>query len=214
MNMKSKQLSLKVASVVTSMMLTASPMIALAEDIGMENYNYTDTQYQMETQGQTDFGASNYISPWPPYHNTLNATVGQSQPDQRLIVHSITPVKTTGTADNTFQNGWKWVFDVSVPLSETNLSMRFNNWMATNTSYTMPSANNMRFYSAQSSNAQTQNTAIYITSPNTYSQPMMLNGTVGGAPVGMRRVHITVETKIPNGTPGGNYSTSFGILTQ
>lgn len=128
-----------------------------------------------------------------------------------IQINSITAVRTSGVADGTFQNGWSWVFDVSVPLNETNVSMRFNDWLMSGSNNVIPVANNVRFYSSQSSNANTQSNAIYITQPGVYSAPMMMNSTLGGAPSGMRRVNITVETRIPTGSQVGTYSTNFGI---
>ncbi len=147
----------------------------------------------------------------PPALSTLTGTV--TAPQNTIVVNSITPVKTSGSADDTFQNGWSWVFDVSAPQNETNLMMKFDNWLMSGPAGNIISAaNNMRFYSPQSSNAYGQNNAIYITAPNTYSSAMVLNGDLDPGP--RRRVQITVEVKIPSGTQQGSYTTNFGIKTQ
>ncbi len=145
--------------------------------------------------------------------NSLSGNVTQTTQNQ-LIINSITTVRSNGTADGTFENGWAWVFDVSAPVNEQNLMMKFDNWMSQNMQNTViPVANNVRFYSSQSSNAFNQNNAIYITAPSTYAGNMFLVGSFA-APQGMRRVQITVEMRIPQGTQQGTYNTNFGIKTQ
>lgn len=144
--------------------------------------------------------------------NSLTATVTQSGPGP-ITINSITPVKTAGTANNTFESGWKWIFDISIPQNEPNVAMRFDNWLMQNSSNIIPIANNLRFYSLQSSNANTANNAIYITSPGNWSNWMFLNGDLDSSP-SVRRVQITVEGRIPNGSATGTYTTNFGIRTQ
>src|SRR3989344_5814782 len=146
--------------------------------------------------------------------NSLRGIVNQ-QSTGNITINSITLVKNTGMADGTFENGWKWVIDISAPWSEQNLMMKFENWMIEGVAggYIIPVANNMRFYSSQSSNANSQGNAIWITAPNTYSSTMFLNGNLDNSNQ-TRRVQITVETRIPQGTHNGSYSTNFGIRTQ
>lgn len=143
---------------------------------------------------------------------TLTGTV--TQPSSNIVVNSITPVRSSGVADNTFDHGWEWIFDVTVPLNEDDLAMKFSDWARINGPGTIPVANNMRFFSAQSSNAYNESTAIMIMASNAYSQDMHLTGNLGNSPQGTRRIHIYVQSKIPTGTPSGAYSTTFGIRTQ
>ncbi len=150
----------------------------------------------------------------PSTGSSLTGTVGPSTGSGQIIIHSITPVRTTGAADGTFQNGWQWIFDISVPQNEQNFSMRFTDWLMNNGNGIIPAANNMRFYSAQSSNAYNQATAMYITGSGVYSNSITLTGNLGGTSTGMRRVQITVETRIPVNTQMGTYSTNFGLRTQ
>jgi len=149
-------------------------------------------------------------------NHSISGSVVQSNPPPPyppIIINNITPVKTAGVADGTFPNGWKWIFDVTVPQNEQNLAMKFSNWIHSNGQYIIPAANNIRFYSTQSSNASNQNSAIQITAPNTYSSTMMLSGDLDSSPL-TRRIHITVESRIPPGSQLGTYSTNFSIRTQ
>lgn len=142
---------------------------------------------------------------------SANVTTQSSQ----IMVNSVTVVKNSGTPDGTFENGWKWIFDITIPIyNESNLMMKFDNWSGLGFSgNSLPVANNMRFYSAQSSNASSANNAIYITAPNTYSSSMFLFGNLDNTQAS-RRVQITVEARIPGGTQSDSYSTTFGIKTQ
>ncbi|MFA5319038.1 MAG: hypothetical protein WC387_01580 [Candidatus Paceibacterota bacterium] len=122
-----------------------------------------------------------------------------------LGVTSITAVKTSALANNSFTDGWQWLFNITVPSGEDNLQMKFLDW--TNGALTIPTGGNMRFYSAQSLNATDANSAIAVNSANTYGDNLILDPTKG------QQVQVMVEVKIPTGTTGGSYSTSYGIQT-
>ncbi len=129
-----------------------------------------------------------------------------------LLVTKINPVKISASADGTYANGWQWIFDVTVPTSETNLTMKFADWL--NGSNTIPAASNMQFFSAQSTNAADQAHAISITAANTYSAVMSINADSDlDAITAGRQIQLTVEVKIPTGSAAGSYSTSYGINT-
>jgi len=148
-------------------------------------------------------------------NHSLRGIVEQGSGGGTLTINSVTLIKNSGVADGTFENGWKWVIDLSAPINEQNLMMKFENWLIEGVGggYSIPAAGNMRFYSNQSSNAFNQGSAVYITAPNTYSSTMFLNGNLDNS-AQIRHVQITVETKIPSGTHIGSYSTNFGIKTQ
>jgi hypothetical protein len=65
----------------------------------------------------------------------------------------------------------------------------------------------MRFYSAQSVNASTTDSAIAINSADTYGDKLILDPTKG------QQVQVVVEVKVPTGTTGGAFSTSYGVQT-
>ncbi len=128
-----------------------------------------------------------------------------------LSVTSIETVDSTGTADGTFGNGWKYVFNVTLPSNEAHLSMKFSDWMLTGGSSTMPVANNMRISSAQANNS---NATVLITAANSYSTPTLnmvtdLNPTLDGI-----QVKVLVETAIPVNSVNGSYTTSYGVKTN
>ncbi len=130
-----------------------------------------------------------------------------------LGVTQITAVKTFASADNTFENGWKWVFDVTVPTDEIVLQMKFADW--TNSAGAILAGGNIRFYSAQFSNASDGERAITVGATNTYSDSasLIVGADLDVAKAG-RQIQIAVETRVPVGSAGGSYGTSYGIKSD
>ncbi len=124
-----------------------------------------------------------------------------------IVVTGVSATRTYATANGTYANGWAWTFSVTVPTSETSLAMKFANWVSG--SNVIAVAGNMRFYSAQAAE-NTTDTAITIAAAATYSDPMTLTGDLD-ASKGGRQIEITVEAKVPEGSVGGSYTTSYGI---
>jgi len=133
--------------------------------------------------------------------------------DTTLGVTQITSVKTSAVSDNSFDNGWKWLFDVTIPSSETLLQMKFADW--TNGTAILPTANNMRFYSSQSTDAYDSDHAVYVSSADVYGDALHIDADKDlNASLAGRQVQIAVETKVPEGTTNGSYGTSYGINTD
>jgi len=134
-----------------------------------------------------------------------------------LGVTQISAVQTFATADNTFANGWKWVFDVTVPTNETVLNMKFADWASTLGN--IPAGSNIQIYSSQSLNAFDNNHAITLTAAGAYSDPMYLlpssnpNSDLDSTKAG-KQIQITVEARVPAGSAGASYSTSYGIQSN
>ena len=115
------------------------------------------------------------------------------------------------TADNTFDNGWAWTFRITVPSSESILNLKFADFVSGSNS--IPAASNIRFYSAQSSNASASTTALTIGSANTYSGGMNLSSDLDANTAG-RQVEVRVEVRVPTSTAGGSYSTGYGVRSS
>jgi len=148
--------------------------------------------------------------------SSLNAGVTANvvqQQTSNITLNSITAIKTSGIANGTFQDGWEWIFDITIPsLSEDSLVMQFSNWSALGSgTSTIPVAGNIRFFSSQSSNANSESNALYISSANTDSTIMNLPGNLNSGST--RRVKITVQSKIPPSANVGGYSLGFKIKT-
>jgi len=122
-----------------------------------------------------------------------------------LAVTGVDTVRSSASADNQYSDGWEWTLHVTVPDNENAFRIRFSDWG--NASSTFPTANNMRIYSAQSSNATSSDSAISETG-NGYSDWIYLNGDSSSTTAG-RQVDLTVDVKIPFGTPNGSYTTTY-----
>jgi hypothetical protein len=126
-----------------------------------------------------------------------------------LTVTSIETVDSTATADGSFENGWKYVFNITLPTNETHLAMKFDNW--TMAGGTIPAANNMRISSSQANNA---GATILVLAANTYTIPTLdmvvdLDPTLEGI-----QVKVTVEVAVPVGTTNGSYTTNYGVKSN
>ena len=130
-----------------------------------------------------------------------------------LSVTGISAVQSAALADNTYTDGWKWVFNVTVPQSETILKMKFADWSGVLSN--IPAGSNIRFYSLQSSNVFDESHAISIGTSSVYSDTMYLlpNSDLDATTTG-RQIQIIVEVKIPTGSSDGAYSSTYGILTN
>ena len=164
------------------------------------------TQYYLWASGAKD-AAGNTMTAYSTKASQEFTTTAESV---TLAVTQISASRTYATADNTYANGWSWVFSVTAPTSETSLTMKFADWISGSNS--IAAASNIRFYSAQSSNA-TSSSPITITAANTYSSAMTLNADLDANTAG-RQIQVTVEVKVPTGSAGGSYSTSYGIQSQ
>lgn len=116
--------------------------------------------------------------------------------------------KSFAIADDDFADGWRWKLDVTVPTSETNLKIKFADWVGGTNS--VAAAQNIRFFSAQSGDAIDASHAVTIMEANSYSSALSLNSDLDITKAG-RQIQIIVETKVPVGSVGGSYSTSYGI---
>lgn len=128
-----------------------------------------------------------------------------------LEVTSIEMVDSTATANNSFEDGWEYVFNITVPSNETDLSMKFADWVRTGGSEIIPAANNMRISSPQANNG---GATVLITAANTYSTPALTMVTDLDPVMDGIQVKVTVEVKIPVGTVDGSYTTSYGVKTE
>ena len=136
----------------------------------------------------------------------------QAETTPVLGVTQTAAIQTFATAGGGFDQGWKWVFNVTVPNNETVLKMKFADWIGTTDS--IPAANNIRFYSNQSTNATASTSAITISGSGVLSAPMYLDSSVDlDKSQDGRQIQIMVEVQVPLHSNGGSYSTSYGINT-
>lgn len=127
-----------------------------------------------------------------------------------LAVTSIEAEDTTAVANGTFTDGWKYRFHITLPSDENDLAMKFENWIHTNGSSTIPVANNMRISSAQASSTG----PVVLSAANTYSSPNLAMITDLDPEEDGIQVEVLVEVAVPAGTLNGTYSTNYGVRSE
>ncbi len=129
-----------------------------------------------------------------------------------LAVTGVTSLKVTGIANDTYGDGWKWIFHVTLPSSESVVKMKFDDF--SNGLQTIP-ANNIRLYSPQSTNSNNEATAINISSQGVYSDQININTALDLDPItdGIQ-IDINVDSKIPFGIVGTGYNTNYDITSE
>jgi len=133
--------------------------------------------------------------------------------DAALGVTQITAVQTSATADGTYGNGWKWLLNVTVPSTETLLKLKFSNW--TSGALSFATANNVHFYSAQSTDAYDAAHAVELPAADTYSAYLHIDSSKDlDASQAGRQIQVSLETRVPVGTADGSYGASYGIDTE
>ena len=139
---------------------------------------------------------------------TFTTASATSTATTTLAVTGIDAIRTTATPNGNFSDGWKWIMHLTVPSLENAFRMKFADWTSPNSSSTIPAANNIRIFSPQSSNASTSATAISATSTNMFGDWLLLTGNTSTTTPG-RHIDLTIEVRVPSGTPAGAYSTTF-----
>lgn len=133
--------------------------------------------------------------------------------EDTLRVTNVTAVKPYAQASNTFESGWKWVFDVTLPINESKIQMKFGD--LTNGTNTIPAVGNIRFSSDQAEMATDGYKKFNLIQNNDYSEVMNIRVTSDISDLSTstpgRQIQILVEAKVPTGTIGSSYSMSYDI---
>ena len=133
---------------------------------------------------------------------------GDVEGEGELEVSSIETVDSSGTADGSYENGWVYVFNVTLPTDETDVAMQFSDW--TSGDETMAVANNIRISSEQADN---DGETITVTAADTYTDDLHIVEDLDAGTPGIQ-IEVMVEVRIPVGTENGSYTTSYGVRSQ
>ena len=125
-----------------------------------------------------------------------------------LAVDAPYMIKSTGTADDSYANGWEWVMRVTLPTDKTHFAIKFANW--TSGANTLATANNMEYYSEQIAGVGlgTATLPVAITAANTYPADLNITTDADTTRAGIQ-TDIHVKVKIPASTVAGSYSTTY-----
>lgn len=122
------------------------------------------------------------------------------------VLESVRPY---AVADDSFEHGWKYVLHLSLPSNETLLKLKLTDF--SDGIHTV-GADHMRIYSAQSNMSDAAN-ALVLTGPDTWSAPLTLTSDLNESEAG-RQVDVTVEVRVPVGTEGGSFGTTYAIQSD
>ena len=135
----------------------------------------------------------------------------ESEPVVTLAVTGIDAVDTFADDTDDFADGWSWVFHITVPTDEAEFAMKFSDFVSG--SNTIFAAGNIRYYSAQSSEAEDDTEAVTIAGADAYPDAITLDSDIDAFTAG-RQIEVTVEMKVPVGSAGGSYSASYGVKSE
>lgn len=195
---------------------TAAPAFALTGyTVGDSYADAMAATQSMTSPALTNITTSKHVIVWnhdcTKPTGTIGGDVGGGAPHGVLAVTSVQATDTSAVADGTFENGWKFVFNVTVPNNETHLAMKFADWLRAGGGGTIPVASNMRISSLQADNG---NATVLLTAANTYTTPTLhITGDLDLVTPGLQ-VQVTVDTAVPVATPNGSYTTTYGTLTN
>lgn len=124
-----------------------------------------------------------------------------------LAIDSITQTKTNAKANNSYENGWEWEFNITAfDETEDELQMQFSQWE--NNAHTINSSANMRF------SIDDGQTWHEINANDEYSEAVSISGIDNDETAQGNQLKIIVQTKIPVGSITGNYGVNYGILVE
>lgn len=127
-----------------------------------------------------------------------------------LQVTSIDIIDGSATANGNFEDGWEYLFHITLPSHEPDVAMKFSNWLENGDDGVIPAGNNMRISSLQADN---DGADVMITAADTYSADLHTNEDLDPSLEGIQ-IEVTVEVRIPSGTPPGTYTTSYGVRSS
>ncbi|MDD5220782.1 MAG: Ig-like domain-containing protein, partial [Candidatus Bipolaricaulis sp.] len=170
--------------------------------------DYETEYYVTITKDVTDL-ADNPFAGWE--EGDYSFTTGTEEVVE-LHPTAVYPIKTTGMANDEYNDGWAWRFEITVPGDENSLQMSFQQWIRAGGAASIDAGGNMRIYSAQSVNASDVDDAIEIEENGELSDALLLDGDIDANTAG-RQIEVVVEMKIPVGS-AGSYSTNYTLFSE
>ena len=153
---------------------------------------------------------------------------------QDVVVDNVTPKRNSATANGTYLSGWRYTFRITVNTSETNMAVKFGDWINSTPGLASISANgNMRvLFDTATGNGidslslvgfeEANITGTDLGSLHSYAIGNEYSDKLPAViPIGMldistdpgKQIEFEVFTKLPEWTAAGLYSASYGILT-
>lgn len=125
-------------------------------------------------------------------------------------IDNVTVIKSSAIADNTYENGLKWIIDLTVPWNETHVSMKFDD-LISGTS-TIKAEKNIRYYSKQFDDTTSGESAITVEKVGVYDNYTTIDPALDldKKKAGVQ-IKIEIEAFVPKDTPLGEYSLKYGL---
>lgn len=120
-------------------------------------------------------------------------------------------VKSRATKNGTPADGWHWILDVTVPNASTTVKMKFDNLTGAGNI----SANNIHFYSEQSSTfASAADMADIVTANTLSTDSLLLDEDIDGNSSNGRQIQIKIQAGVPEVAFDGAYSAGYEIVAE
>jgi hypothetical protein len=215
-----------------------------------------DTQVIIQPTAPLDFSTTYYFAvsgavtdQASPVANALSPVLDSStqadysfttEDDPTVLgITGVTLTKSSATADDSFDDGWQWVMNVTVPTDQDQLGVNFDDWMNTDLVDTIPVVNddnssNVEFYSPQSSDAPDVASAVAVTASLSSLNSQKLNQTRQGGIIDPQsptessmtisgdldpktpgnQIKLYVNVKIPQDAVPGSYFTQYDLSSN
>jgi len=179
-----------------------------------ESLLYNTCYYLWVSTGVQDAAGNSLASVYGSSTTTNFMTEAESAGNLRVDNVVMNEDKRYATAGGDFEKGWEWIISLTVPTNEPNVKLKFSDFAGWASGAGID-ANNIRYFSSQATNYNSAASPVSISGANTYpAQAMIFNSasdTVAGSP-GIQ-IAVTVQVRVPSGTPGGAYSAQFQVTS-
>jgi len=177
-----------------------------------ETINYGSTLTKDATQGNNSMTINN-LTCNTIYHYKLKATAGAvidetvdktfSVDCSAIAINNISNIRTEARANDDYNQGWEWVFDLTV-WEHNKLQVKFDKWISGINE--INASSNVRF------SVDNGVTWIVMNANNTYSDLVTIsdnNANSDGIQTSLR-----IQVKVPEGAKIGAYQANYGIKSS
>ncbi len=133
--------------------------------------------------------------------------------DGDLAVTSIEATRTVGLPTDVFADGFEWTMHATLPITDDLVRLKFDDFIDGDEE--IPAAGNIRYCSEQSTGSEDDcsddEAWNVISAADTYGGWIYFDENDLSLITAGRQVDIRVQVSVPEGTPGGSYSSSYGV---
>lgn len=165
------------------------------------------------------------------FAGSTNVTTFTTEEITPIVIDSIVAVQSSATADDTFENGWRYTYHLTVNSGKENMKVRFNDWVnSVDEDETIEINDNTRALFNTETGGGIGSVVGSLTDDNitdgfgdvlsfeignTYEEQTASMVITSGMDTNLAlpgvQIQFDVFTKLPSGTTAGIYTTSYGI---